>query len=402
MRTPDADADVGHTAGQATVVVVATVAIGLGAAIGFLYGYLAVALRSDLGLSRGQVGLLVGLYFGSTGLGSIGGGVIVDRMGARLAVVANLVTVSAVAGLIVLLDTYLVLLVASVVAGLAYSLGNAGTNMAIGVAVAPANRGLALTIKTGGVPAMATIAALTAPWAAARIGWQPIIGVVGVLAGLVACGAMLLLPTDRPQRATSRSGVLPSGFYWFPVASFLLVAGSQPLFSWSVSWLEEVHDTSVGAAGALSAVATASGVVGMVLVGRRSDVLGSSRRTTVIAVMAAVCSVGTVGLAIGARVTLASGVVALSVATATQLGAIGVMHAAVVDAAPQAIGRGSGVTMTGYYLGALISPTAFGWLVDITGDYGAAWAACALALIGSALAFSRAGKRPLPAESTVW
>ena len=47
-----------------------------------------------------------------------------------------------------------------------------------------------------------------------------------------------------------------------------------------------------------------------------------------------------------------------------------------VDVAPLAMGRASGITMTGYYLGALIAPVLFGALADGPG-YSAAWSVCA-------------------------
>lgn len=378
----------GRVTSSRAVIAVGTLAIGVGAAIGFLHGYLATAYREDLGLSRAQVGVLVSAYFGSTGLGSVAGGIVTDRLGARLAVVADLVVVAGAALLLLVVPSYPSLLLASVAAGLAYSLANAGTNTAIGVAVAPAARGLALTVKTGGVPAMATVGALLAPWGAERVGWQPVMGVVGGVALAVAAVALVVLPADRPRGPAVARGALPVGFGWYPVAAFLLIGGSQPLYSWGVSWFEEAHRTGVDAAGALSAAATATGLVGMIAIGRRSDVIGSARRPAVIALMALVCAGATGLVAAGPAVGLVVGAVALGVAMAAQLGAIGVMHAAIVDVAPLAIGRASGVTMTGYYLGALVSPAAFGFLVDATGGYAIPWLLCTGALLASALAFT--------------
>lgn len=370
-----------------------TAAVGLGASIGFLHGYLATPLRNDLGISRGAVGLLVSAYFGSTGVGSVAGGILTDRLGARLAVATDLVVVAAAAVLIVVWPSYPALLIASVAAGAAYALANAGTNVAIGAAVPARSRGIALTVKTGGVPAMATLAALLAPWAALRFGWSGVFALVALLAAAAAVAAVRVLPPDRPDRTAARPGALPEGFLWFPVAAFLLICGSQPLFSWSVSWFEEATGTSVSVAGVLSAVATATGLVAMIVIARRSDHLGAGRRLHVIVAMVLTCAGATALAATGATTGPVVGVVALAVAMGTQLGAIGVMHAAVVDAVPQAVGRASGVTMTGYYLGALVSPAAFGALVDVTGGYGTPWLACTASLLLATVAFRRAGQQ---------
>jgi len=45
--------------------------MGLGAAPPFLVAYLGPALREDLGLTGAQLGLLTGLFYGSTGVVSL-------------------------------------------------------------------------------------------------------------------------------------------------------------------------------------------------------------------------------------------------------------------------------------------------------------------------------------------
>ena len=64
---------------------------------------------------------------------------------------------------------------------------------------------------------------------------------------------------------------------------------------------------------------------------------------------------------------LALAIVGTVIGIAVQLSAIGTMHATIVDRAPGAVARATGWTMTGYYLGALVSPTAFGVVADVTG-----------------------------------
>lgn len=381
----------------ALVVAVGTVAVGLGASIGFLHGFLATQLRAELSVSRAAVGLLVSVYFGSTGIGSVAGGIVTDRLGARLAVALDLAVVALAAAAIALWPSYVMLLVASVAAGFGYALGNAGTNVAIGAAVPPSVRGVALTIKTAGVPLMAVVGAFVAPWAGLRYGWAAVFAAVAVLAA-AACGAALV--TLRPDRPEAGSSVgrepLPRGFMWFPLAAFLLIAGTQPLFSWTVPFFEEAVGTAPATAGRLVSVATAGGAVAMVLVARRSDQLGAARRVPVIVGLCLVCAAGVAVLAAGAAFGAAVGLAGTVVSMGSQLAAVGLLHAAVVDAVPAGVGRASGVTMTGYYLGALASPLGFGALVDLTGLYAVPWGVAFVTLLLAALAFSRA---PAPARA---
>ena len=72
----------------------------------------------------------------------------------------------------------------------------------------------------------------------------------------------------------------------------------------------------------------------------------------------------------------------------TQLAAIGTMHACVVDKAPFSVSRATGITMTGYYLGALASPALFGFVVDWTGTFAYSWLGTAVLLFGAVFALS--------------
>ena len=382
--------------GRALVVVaVCTVAIGLGASIGFLWGFVANLLRADLGLSRGQVGLLISVYFGATGVASIAGGVFTDRFGARAAVVTDLVVVTLAATVVVLVPVYPVLLAASVVAGAAYSLGNAGTNVAIAAAVPLRLRATALTVKTAGVPAMAVIGALLAPAFAARSSWLVVYRTIAVLAAIAVVAAAAVLPDDRPgaRRPITSDRQLPPGFLYFPIGAFLLIGGSQPLYSWIVPFLEDALELTPAVAGRATAFASAVGVVVMVAFARRSDRLGVHMRVRMVVISTLATAVGVALVAVGPAVGTGLTVAGATLGTAAELAAVGVLHAAVVDAAPRAVGRASGITMTGYYLGALVAPAGFGWLVDRSdGSYPPAWWVTAAMLLVGAAAFERAGR----------
>ena len=125
----------------------------------------------------------------------------------------------------------------------------------------------------------------------------------------------------------------------------------------------------------------------MIAVARVSDVVGRERRAPLVLVLTLATGAGGLLLAIGSRGNLAVGLSGLVVATTAQLAAIGLLHALVVDMAPNAVGRASGVTMTGYYLGALVAPTQFGWLSDRSGSYAWPWLVCTLSASCAAAVF---------------
>jgi predicted MFS family arabinose efflux permease len=381
------------------VVAVSTLAIGLGSIPGFLFGFLAPVLQQDLDLTRWQIGVLVGAFFGATGLGSTAGGRLAERLGPRRSVVLNLLMTAAALMLPVLIPTYAALLAAAVVGGLGYALSNAGTNLAVASVLSTRRHGIALAVKTAGVPAFVAVNSLVSAGLAERVGWQPVLaGAVPLMlagAGLAA----LVLPGAAPSRgsppaaaaagAAAAAVALPAGFLWFPLAAFLLVAGSQALFSWTVPYLNEAGGVPLAGAGALTASGSIVGVVVMITVAWRSDRAAGPTRLPAVVALCLATAAGHVlllaGLAGGPAVMTAG----LVLGTAAQLAAISLMHAAVVAAAPAHVGRATGVTMSGYYLGALVGAPLFGLAVDLTGSYLPGWGLCLALVVGAAACFWR-------------
>ena len=375
------------------IVISSCVCVGAGASLGFIPGFLATALSNDLDVSKGKIGLIVGIYFGSTGVGSIPAGKLTERFGARKVVVADMFLVAAVSLLVVVFGTYAAWVTASILAGVAYALANTGTNVAIGNAVIAERRVLAMSIKTAGVPLMATVAAAVGPWAANRWNWQLILilnSICAVIAGFIA---LVVLTDDRPNainRANPDS--LPKNFYWFGVAAFFLIAGSQPLYSWTVSYLEESLGVSASLSGGIMAIASGIGVVAMICNGIWADKLGPNKRIPLIMTLLGISAIAVIMIFLGT--TLGTYIVLIGVAlgVSAQLASIGTMHAAVLDRAPKAVAKATGITMTGYYLGALLTPPIFGIVVDRTGTYSYSWLGIFGLLLLAIGAWHKAGK----------
>lgn len=384
---------------------VATLGIGLGSIPGFLFGYLGPVLEADLGISKPALGILVGVFFGATGLASTVGGAWAERLGAHKAVGLDLLFVAAGLLLAVLVPTYSALLVTAVFAGAGYALANAGTNMAVAASIAPARHGIAMAVRTAGVPAVGALQSLLAVGAAATYGWRPVVAVLIPIVVVAAVLSFWLLPAARsagdPAAAvveatdlvgdgpgTPRRIRLPPGFGWYPVAAFLLIAGTQPLYSWTVPFLDEVGGVPLATAGALASIGSGVSVVAMIVLAGRADRIGGDRvRPVVMLTAAATVGVGLLWLGILAGpVSMTAGLVLGSL---TQLTAIGLMHAAIVATAPNLVGRASGTTMAGYYLGALLSAPLFGLSVDATGGYGLGWGVSLVLVAASVLCFAR-------------
>jgi predicted MFS family arabinose efflux permease len=358
--------------------------------------YAAPELRDVLSVSRGRLGLAVGLFYGVTGVASVAAGVATDRWGARAATAGSMLLVFL--GLLVsaLHTSFLALVGTSIVAGVGYALGNAGTSTALADVVTPAQRDLAFTIRTAGVPVMLIACSASVPALAHLLGWRAVLVglmVITAAAGLVALrvgGAVS--PTRRREVVRPPVGRLPSGFWWFPMASLLFLTGSNAVMTWPVLYLVEGLHLSAGVAGALVAVCLLVGTVVLLAVGRWGGSWLSRLGTSVLVLGTGLCAAGVVVLLLAPELGLVFTVVGLAAAVSGNLLVVTLVQSAVVRVASTAVGRATGVLLTGYYLGALVGPAVFGGLADTAGGYRLAWAGSLAALVLSGLAFVRCGR----------
>lgn len=362
--------------------------MGLGAAPTYLVGLLGPQLRESLDLTGAQLGLLVGLFYGATGLTSLITSRLIDPLGARRCIVIDQFVIAGALVLAVAWNTFPALAIASGVAGAAYALANAGTSVAVTTVSHRRQAGGAVALKTAGIPLGATVMALAGPPAAAHVGWQGVSLAMAALCAANAVAGIFLLPRAESHRhaAPVERQPLPARFFWIPLTGFLFVLGSQPLFSWLVLTLVDAG-VSTRSAGLVSATGTALGSVAMVLAARRADRSGPARRALVGAAIAGSSLAGATVLWLGSHVSLLLVVLGAVVAMLANLTASGFVHAVTVDRAPHAVGRATSIMSTGYYLGALVSPWSFGFFADLTGSYDASWAVTVTAMLACALCF---------------
>ena len=396
------------------VVAVSSLSTAFSVGVGLFPGLLATALRADLGIHYWQVGLLVSLHFGCSGLASVPAGRITDRWGARFAVTSNLALGTLAAGLAAALGSYPALLAAAVLSGFGYALSGVGTSVAVVHAVSQRWRTAAMVGANAGLPAIIALTAFFGPWAADRWSWEWVMGALGVGAAAAALLALSVLGDDRPEREEDVERRLPKHFGWFPVAAFLMLAGFAPTLTWAVSYIESLGATPTlsGVLVGTAAAITFTTLIAASLLADRMDpdarirlvaALSTNRRIMWgifgfvryrIRLVMTLCLIRAVfGALILAGAVFGVGVAVVGVVGGmiVQTACVGALTAAVADRAPKAVARATALTFVGYFLGALVGPVAFGAFLDAVGSYVWAWFILCMLLVAAATALRFAG-----------
>ena len=390
--------------------------MALGSGVGFLPGFIIVALRADLGLDYWQVGLLSSVNYGCTWLAMGPAARLTDRWGARRVVLLDMALVAVAGAIAAAASSYPFLLVAGVLNGLGYALTNVGTNIVVKRSIEAQWRTAAMVAKSAAVPGFLALLAAFGPWIADRWHWRWLYAALAVGGALAALAVGRALPDDRVARRSPAVRELPRYFGWFPVGAALMVFATMPVYLLSVPYLDESLGFASATSGVLVGVSAAVGVaitlVIVLLSGRVSPefrarlvVVLSGRSRIMWAIFGLVLYrirlVMVLCLTMGAFIALvlaggSFGVVVAMVGIvgtmSLQSARLGAMNAAVVERAGAAAARGSALAVGGYYLGLMASPVAFAALLDVGVPYRWVWLICIMTLVAAAGAYRLAGR----------
>lgn len=346
----------------------------------FLTGGMAVQIGRTLGFGPAGVGLLSAAYAVTTMLGSA-------PLGGRVGVIGvqRSLRISGCVAALALVCASLApgvgwLASALVVGGLANALGQPAGNATLAQHVPPYRFGIAFAVKQSGIPVATLLAGLAVPAVALTLGWRWGYAIAAVL----AAGAALLPPADRPVAQRRSEGRVPSS----RIGPLWALAGGLSL--------AVLAATSIGAFGASAGVAIglAEGTAGLLVaagglagltIRLSAGLLADRVSTGALESVAGLIVVGAVGwgfmafaFAVG---DAAPYVVGLLIANAFGWGWPGLLHLAVARQFPTATAAASGVTQTGVSAGLLSGPLLLGLVAGSAG-----WRAVWLIAAGSAVA----------------
>lgn len=352
----------------------------------FTLAVLAADVIDEFGLSRGQLGWLGAA---NTGVGAVLApklGTITDRIGPK----RSTVLVFLLSGLGLFLtgaaNSYLLLVIASLVSGIPQGWSNSATNKLIATRLGADERGLVIGFKQSGVQFAIFLAGLGLPAIDSWVTWPVGLMWIGVVvAGLGLVASQILGPeTASAPAATATTASIaaartPLPPFVYQVAIYALLMGMVgggvgrflPLFA------NEKLGYTVAAAGFVVAFQGIVGIIARLWWGRAAESRLPLRGSLLAMAIGGVAAVGLLIVAESFGAWILYPAVVLQAFTISAWNVVA--NLAMIKSVPsEASGRATGVMMLAFLAGLTISSPAVGWIVDRTGEYQPAW----LVLIG--------------------
>ena len=344
---------------------------------GTLIGVLGPYLRDEVaGVTASNLGTLVAAFAVVSGALAWPAGLLVDSIGGRRSLV--LVFIGSVLGLgfMSAATSYLWLIGAMLIAGLANSAVNPATNRVIATSVVAGKRGLVAGIKMAGVQLAVFAAGILIPPAAEEFGWRVPLASAGLtIAGIGIVGSMSLLGREAPTGGPN--GWRP-GFHWssgllvLTVYSLLMSGGASAAVTYLSLFTVEDLGSTPRVGGVAVALIGLMAIGGRLVLGRVTERVAQPLRSLGAVAALALLSVllvassnevgsvlywlGVAGLGLSALSFIAGATVAVILSTPTDK-----------------IGGSSGAMFVGFMIGFGGGPAAFGAILEISGSYEVGW-----------------------------
>jgi MFS family permease len=361
--------------------------------LGPMLGLLGTELLAEFNISRGQLGLLIGVSMFIGGACSPLLGTLTDRLGGRKALAVVFASASLAYAVLGTARVYALMLVASFFGGIANGLTNPATNKLIATEIAPGQRALITGAKQSGVQVGTALLGLLVPLGVLTWGWRPTVLLAG---GVWLSFLPVTFRVTEPVPVSDRKARVPWGAAFrdvWPISVYgmLLGVGASvvvllPLFAEESLGLDRI------AAGQAAALAAITAIVGRMAWARRAErkqAFPATLRTiallTVLAAAGLAASTTTRWL-----IWPAAALIGMSAGSWNSVG----MLATIVTAGPARAGAATGWVLLGFLSGSGVSTPIFGWLVDRTGSYLPTFAAAATAAMVGSLVATKASTTP--------
>jgi predicted MFS family arabinose efflux permease len=353
---------------------------------------LAGFLQRDFKLTAAETGLLITATYGAAVFSLLFVGDLLDRKSERLIIGVGGAIAFIALLLAILTDSFALLLLCLLVAGLGFSATQPGGSKSVSVWFRGDRLGLAMGIRQAGLPLGGAIAAAMLPAIAAASSWRAafIVGAGATLAGALIFALLYRPPPDEAAAAPRREGLA-----WTAVAALLrqswmrnamvsglvLVSAQYAIITWLMLYLRDHAHIPLTHGAWYLALAQFAGAAGRIGLAAWSDRAPAARFRLLALSMIAVAA----GILLLLFVPPQTPEFLLALLAAWLgffgLGWYGPWVACLAETAPSdKVGLTLGAAMAINQLGIIGAPPLLGLVHDLTGGYTALWACVVVAL----------------------
>ena len=357
------------------------------------------SIIDELSLSYTRAGLLASAFFYAYVLMQVPSGLLGDRFGRRRVLLIGLVGGALAAGLTGLAGSFATLFLARALTG-AFQGSLFSNDRAIIATVTPPDRiGLGQGVSFSGPGLGLTFGLVIGGLLVEFLPWRTVMMLFGL--GPLVAAALIARYVPAPAPSAIRTAVrqrlrslFTNGPLWMLALVSLCAIGNQfILATWSPLFFGEVGITDAARAGSYAALQGIAASLGMIVSGWAHDYLlerGYSSKTVIVVGLAGVMLSMLAMAVIIAQRSIPALAIVLFVAAFFCWSIWGAVYALLARLVrPEELGTAFGFSNSISFVGAIVGPTATGWVRDLTGSFSAGCLlAAALALIGVVLALA--------------
>jgi MFS transporter, ACS family, aldohexuronate transporter len=382
-----------------TMLLLGTVSHVIGAGGQYAINTLAPFYQSDLGLSRAQIGMFFTAFYLGMATLSFAAGWLADRLGVRAITLAGHLALGVFVMAAAFAPSFAWAFTIFFFAGLGYSFLNPASTRGVMEWFTREERATAMGIKQTGVPIGGVLTALVAPSLVLVAGWR--VSFAGLGAANLIFGfffwSLWREPSDAPYGAPAHASAPSARRVQAPFrardllslsfGTALLLVGQMSLITYVPLYLKETLGLSPYWASQALALTQLGGVIGRVGWGVVSDRLFHGARKVVLLLVGFLSTALALALGLVANGSLWIVLPLIFLGGVCLVGYQGVSYALTAEIAGQGrTGAALGLLITFNSIGTIIGTPLFGYLVDITGTYAAAWSALAAVILSGILA----------------
>jgi len=340
-------------------------------------------LRDELNLTHAEVGLLMSFIYIGVVSSSLFFGWITDLLGERRVLTLGLGIQGAFMIGFAWVHSFFLGGVLLLLSGIGYSSVNPATTKGVMRWFPPQGRATAMGIKQTGIPLGGILASSTLPALALAFGWRTSVTLVSA-ATLVF---ILAVRTGIPPAPSLQDQ--PPGTRWAQLREVLsnrsilalsimgiFLAGAQlAIITHLVLFLKKEYLFSTVMAGFFLALVQAGGIAGRIGWGLVSDFLAGGRRKLILVIIGIIAILQLLFLGrIGPEMPASLLVLFILLLGSTTIGYHGVLFGLMGEIVrKEVVGLATGFSLTITFLGIVLYPPVFGYLVDRLGSYSPAW-----------------------------